>query len=100
MKICNMFNITNKANNTPGILHRNPKSCPPHIKSSCYKSLVVPIIEHGSTVWDPHLHKDINKTERILRCATRFVENDYSWNTSVTSLINDLGRQSTIKNFS
>ena len=32
-----------------GFLHRNLKSCQPYIKSSCYKSLVVPIIEYGST---------------------------------------------------
>jgi len=83
-------NITNKANKALGFLHWNLKSCPPHIKSSCYKSLIVPIIEYGSTVWDPHLHKDINKLEKIQRCAARFVKNDYSWDTSVTSLINDL----------
>jgi len=62
----------------------------PHIKSSCYKSLVVPIIEYGSTVWDLHLHKDINKIEKIQRCAARFVKIYYSWDTSVISLINDL----------
>jgi len=38
-------NITNKANKALSFLHRTLKSCPPHIKSSCYKSLVVPIIE-------------------------------------------------------
>jgi len=78
-------NITNKANIALGFLHRYLKSCPPHIKISCYKSLIVPIIEYGSTVWDPYLHKDI---EKIQRRAARFVKNDYSWDTSVTSLIN------------
>ena len=58
-------NITNKANSTLGFLRRNLKSCPPHIKSSSYKSLVVPILEYGSTVWDPRLHKDIIKIEKI-----------------------------------
>jgi len=90
-----MSNITNKANSTLGFLHRNWKCCPSHIKASCYKSLVVPTIEYGSTVWDPHLHKDINKVEKIQRHAARFVKNDYSWSTSVTSLIiNDLQWQS------
>ena len=51
-------NITKKASNTLGFLHRNLKHCPPHIKSSCYKFLVVPVIEYGCTVWDPHTHKD------------------------------------------
>ena len=81
----------NEANSTLGFLHRNLKSCPPHIQSSCYKLLVVPIIEYGSTVWDPHLHKDINKIEKIQRHRARFVK---WWYTSVTSLINDLQWQS------
>jgi len=71
---------------TLDFLHRNLKCCPAHMKASCYKSLVVPIIEYGSTVWDPHLQKDINKVEKIQRRAARFVKNDYSWSTSVTSL--------------
>ena len=65
-------NVTNMANSTLGFLHKNFKSCPPYIKSSCYKSLMVPIIEYGSTVWDPHLHKDINKIENIQRRIARF----------------------------
>ena len=87
-------NITKKASNTLGFLHRNLKHCPPHIKSSCYKSLVVPVIKYGCTVWDPHTHKDIDKIDKVQRRAARFVKNDYSWNTSVTGLINDLEWQS------
>ena len=95
MKNCNAWSehiskITNKANGTLSFLHRNLKNCPSHIKSSCYKSLVVPILECGCTVWDPHLQKDINKIEKIWRRAATFVKNDYSWNTSVTDLINNL----------
>ena len=82
------------ASNTLGFLHRNLKHCPPHIKSSCYKSLVVPVIEYGCTVWDPHTHKDIDKIEKVQRRAARFVNNDYSWHTSVSCLINDLEWQS------
>ena len=90
-------NITKKASNTLGVLHRNLKHCPPHIKSSCYKSLVVPVIEYGCIVWDPHTHKDIDKIEKVQRRAARFAKNDYSWHTSVTGLINDLEWQSLVK---
>jgi len=62
-----VFNVTNKANSSLDFLRRNLKGCSPYIKSSCYKSFVVPIIEYGSTVLDPHLHKDINKIENIQR---------------------------------
>ena len=89
MKNCNGHSTSQmlqiRLNITLGFLWRNLRSCPPYIKSSCYKSLVVPIIEYGSMVWDPHLHKDINKIENIQRRAARFVKNDYLWNSSVTS---------------
>ena len=70
--------ITKKVNNTLGFLRRNLKSRPPHITSSCYKSLVVPIVKYGCTVWDPHTHKDIDKIEKVQNRAARFVKHDYS----------------------
>ena len=62
------------------------------IKNSCYKSLIVPILEYFCTVWDPHILKDINRTDKIQRHAAtcRFVKNNYSWISSVTGLINKL----------
>jgi len=86
----NFQHISNITNNTLGFLHRILKICPPHIISFCYKSLVALTIKYGSTVWDPHLHKGINKIEKNQRHAARFVKNDYSWNTSVTSLISKI----------
>lgn len=87
-------NITKKANATLGFLHRNLKKCPSHIKTSCYKSLIIPILEYACTIWDPYTLKDINKIEKIQRRAARFSKNNYSWSTSVTGLINDLNWQS------
>ena len=31
------------------------------VKDKCYKSLVWPIMESASCVWDPHIHRNINK---------------------------------------
>ena len=87
-------NISKKASSVLGFLHRNLKSCPPHIKESCYKSLVIPILEYSCTVWDPHTQKDILMLEKIQRRASRFVTNSYSWSVSVTNLINNLGWKS------
>ena len=91
MKSCNGWSTflksLNKANGTLSFLCRNLQNFTSHIKSSCYKSLVVPSLEYGCTIWDPHLQKDI---ENIQRRAARFVKNDCSWNTSVTGLINNL----------
>ena len=52
------------------------------------------MLECACTIWDLYILKDINKIEKILRHAARFVKNSYSWSISVSSLINDLKWQS------
>ena len=47
-------NMCSKANRTLGFLRRNIFSCPQDVKEAAYKTLVRPILEYGSTVWDPH----------------------------------------------
>ena len=47
-------NVCSKANITLGFLRRNVFSCPKDVKKAAYKSMVRPILEYGSTVWDPH----------------------------------------------
>ena len=73
-----------------GFLHRNLKSCPLHIKESCYKSLVISILEYACTIWDPYTQKDISTIEKIQGQASRFVSSNYLWSTSATNLINNL----------
>ena len=70
-------NITKKASATLGFLHRNLNRCPSIIKTFCYKSLIIPILEYACTVWDPYTHKDINKIDKIQRRAARFAKNNY-----------------------
>jgi len=79
------------SSSTLGFLNRNLKFCPLHIKESCYKSLVIPILEYACTIWNPHTRKDILNLEKIQRWASRFVTNRYS---CVTNLINNLGWES------
>ena len=38
----------------------------------------------------PYAHKDIKKIERVQNCTARVVTSEYSWDESVTGLINDL----------
>ena len=66
-------NISKKANVTLGFLHRNLKKCPSFIKNSCYKSLILPILEYCCTVWDPHILKDIDRIDKIQRRAARLI---------------------------
>ena len=44
MIVFNIIIITHKAAQVNGILYRNLRQCPPHIKT-CYKSMVRPILE-------------------------------------------------------
>ena len=46
-------NVCTKANGTLGFLRRNLYSCPQEVKEAAYKGLVRPILDYGSSVWDP-----------------------------------------------
>ena len=49
-------NICIKANRTLGFLRRNLSACPQDVKESAYKGLVRPVLEYGSSVWDPQVY--------------------------------------------
>ena len=70
--------ITSKASSVLGFLQRNFKKCPTNIKVLCYKSLVLPVLEYGCTIWDPYTNKDIKNLKKIQKRAARFILNDYS----------------------
>ena len=83
--------VTGKANNTLAFLRRNIKCCPQSLKELAYISLVRSQLEYAAATWDPHLVGHINKLERIQRRAARFVCNDYSYYSSVSSMLSTLG---------
>ena len=56
-------NVCTKANRTLRFLRRNLYSCPPDVKEAAYKGLVRPVLEYGSSVWDPHTH-DLQEEKR------------------------------------
>ena len=86
--------IASKANKTLGFVRRNLHSCPKHIKEMSYKTLVRPILQYCSTVWDPHTQVLINKLEAVQNRAARFVTGVYGRNTSVTALKKNLNWES------
>ena len=55
-----------------------------------YSSLVRPVFEYASTVWDPYLNKNIVAIEMEQRQAARWVKYDHLWTCSVTSVLCDL----------
>ena len=52
--------------------------------------MVRPILEYGSTIWDPHTHLNINLLESIQRIAARFCYNNYFKLSSVSRMLNQL----------
>ena len=80
----------NKADHTRAFLQRNMRACPRNVRSQCYASLVRPILEYSSPVWDPHLQKDIDTLEKVQRRSARFVTQDFSRESSVTKMMKDL----------
>ena len=48
-------NVCTKANRTLGFLRRNLYSCPQEVKETAYKGLVRPVLDYGSSVWDPQV---------------------------------------------
>ena len=46
-------NVCTKANRALGFLRRNLYSCPKEVKEAAYKGLVRPVLDYGSSVWDP-----------------------------------------------
>ena len=85
--------VCTKANNTLSLLRRNMGSCPRAVKQSCYTSLVRPILEYSSTVWDPYTKQNIDKIEMLQRRAARFVVGNYSYHASPTAMMKELGWQ-------
>eukprot|EP00112_Aurelia_sp_Birch-Aquarium-sp1_P017383 Seg402.1 transcript_id=Seg402.1/GoldUCD/mRNA.D3Y31 product="hypothetical protein" protein_id=Seg402.1/GoldUCD/D3Y31 len=82
-------NITKKATNVLNLVRRNVYSCPETTKAKEYTTIVRPIIEYASTVWNVCIHQanNIKKIEAIQRRAARFVRRDYHRHHSVSDSI-------------
>ena len=71
-------------------IRRNFSKCSKEVKFTAYLSLVRPILQYSSSVWDPYLFSDIQSIEKVQRRAARWVSSDYNKFSSVTSMLNDL----------
>ena len=78
--------VCTKANRTLGFLKRNLYSCPQEVKEAAYKGLVHPVLDYGSSVWDP-----AGVVGRIRKCAAGFVTGNYNYETgSMTGILGQL----------
>ena len=84
-----------KGNKSLGFLRRNLRNCTPTVREATYKSLVRPILEYASTVWDPADRDagDIAALEKVQRRAARYAQNNYidRYPGCVTGMLNSLG---------
>ena len=69
-------NICTKANRSLGFLRRTLFSSPQNVKEAAYKGMVRPILEYGSSVWDPHT--DIKLQEELEKVQERDLHFDCS----------------------
>ena len=83
-------NITSNAIKSLNFVRRNLNNCDESVKSAAYLGLIRPKLEYASSVWDPHLSKDIQAIERVQRIAARWVKSNYNWENSVTSMLSEL----------
>ena len=81
-----------KASKTIGFLRRNLGRCTTKTKATAYTTLVRPVLEYASPVWDPHQITTTRDIEQVQRRAARFAYNCYQDNSSgcVTNLLNSL----------
>ena len=53
--------------------------------------MVCPIVEYASTVWFPYTKQNISLLEAVQRRATRIVFHEFSYSSSITSMLQQLG---------
>ena len=68
------------------------------MKEAVYKGMVRPILEYGSSVWDPHTDKLQEELEKFQNCAARFVTRNNVYETgSMTGILGQLKWESVKK---
>ena len=84
-------NVCTKANRTLGFLRRNLYSGPQEVKEAAYKGLVCPVLDYGSSVWDPPGIVLQEELESVQKRAARFVTDNYNYETgSMTGILGQL----------
>ena len=84
-------NLTVKASKVLNFIKHNLSKCSSETKASAYLSLVRPILEYASCVWDPHEAVNIQALEKVQRRAARWAFPDYGRHSGVTRMLTQLG---------
>ena len=68
-------------------VRRNLQYCPEKLRRLSYISLIRSKLKHSSSVWDPHMHKDIHQLDMVQRSAACFIKHDYSYDSSASQML-------------
>ena len=79
-----------RANTTSTFLHRNIRTCPRKIKHLAYTTLLRPILEYASIIWDPHTDSNTLKLETVQRRSARRIMQNYNRHASITTMLQHL----------
>ena len=91
-------NVCTKANRILGFLRRNLYSCPQEVKDAAYKGLVRPVLDYGSSIWDPTGVVLQEEFESVQKHAARFVTGNYNYETGImTGILGQLKWNSLMK---
>ena len=82
--------ISDKASRTPGFLRRNLNIGSTAIKQQANFTLVRPLVEYASSVWDPYTQGNIQKIEMVQWWAARYVTNRHRNTSSVSDMLQAL----------
>ena len=82
--------VVKKGNSMLGFLQRNLRINNQYTKASAYFSLVLPNLEHCSTVWSPYTSQAKRKVEMVQRRAARYATNRYRNTSSVIDMLENL----------
>ena len=84
----NVSHVSKKATRVLNLLRRHMFTCKASSKQKAFRSLVIPILDYASTVWNPHTHKNSISLERVQNrgsrwiCGSRFCPTTYKWSKS------------------
>ena len=82
--------VANKATRMLNFLKRHLSKCSSNIKTSAYLLMVRPLMECACVVWDPHNQSQVSVLEKVQRHVVRWVLSDYSYHSSVSSILEQL----------
>ena len=82
--------VTKKANNTRSFLQHNIRQCPKRTKELSYRTLLRPLMQYATVIWDPFTEANTRKLETVQPRSAIMVCSDYRRTSSVSSMLQQL----------